>query len=160
MLVSSKIVSNYEDGLNRIREAINSGAALEKFKEFVANQGGNPAVAEDYSLLPQASHTVEIKSDKTGFIGKIEAEAVGVSAMILGAGRETKEDELDLSAGIILKKKVGDFVNEGDTLAVMHFNREEKFEDAKKRFKNAYIISEEKAELVKNKVKLFYISQN
>lgn len=146
MLVSSKIVSNYEDGLNRIREAINSGAALEKFKEFVANQGGNPAVAEDYSLLPQASHTVEIKSDKTGFIDKIEAEAVGVSAMILGAGRETKEDELDLSAGIILKKKVGDFVNEGDTLAVMHFNREEKFEDAKKRFKNAYIISEEKAE--------------
>ena len=103
-------------------------------------------MAEDYSLLPQASHTVEIKSDKTGFIGKIEAEAVGVSAMILGAGRETKEDELDLSAGIILKKKVGDFVNEGDTLAVMHFNREEKFEDAKKRFKNAYIISEEKAE--------------
>lgn len=146
MLVSSKIVSNYEDGLNRIREAINSGAALEKFKEFVANQGGNPAVAEDYSLLPQASHTVEIKSDKTGFIDKIEAEAVGVSAMILGAGRETKEDELDLSAGIILKKKVGDFVNEGDTLAVMHFNREEKFEDAKRRFKNAYIISEEKAE--------------
>ena len=66
--------------------------------------------------------------------------------MVLGAGRETKEDELDLSAGIILKKKVGDFVNEGDTLAVMYFNREEKFEDAKRRFMNAYIITEEKAE--------------
>ena len=57
-----------------------------------------------------------------------------------------KEDELDLSAGIILKKKVGDFVNEGDTLAVMYFNREEKFEDAKRRFMNAYIITEEKSE--------------
>lgn len=145
MLVSSKIASDYEDGVRRIKEALESGAALEKFKEFVANQGGNPEVADDYSLLPEASHIVEIKSDKTGFIDKIEAEAVGVSAMVLGAGRETKEDELDLSAGIILKKKVGDFVNEGDTLAVMHFNRENKFEDAKRRFKNAYIISEEKA---------------
>ena len=146
MLVSSKIASNYEDGVRRIKEALESGTALEKFKEFVTNQGGNPEVAEDYSLLPKASHIVEIKSDKTGFIDKIEAEAVGVSAMILGAGRETKEDELDLSAGIILKKKVGDFVNEGETLALMHFNRENKFEDAKERLKNAYIISEEKSE--------------
>lgn len=146
MLVSSKIASDYEDGAKRIKEALESGAALNKFKEFVANQGGNPMVAEDYSLLPQASHIVEIKSDKTGFIDKIEAEAVGVSAMVLGAGRETKEDELDLSAGIILKKKVGDFVNEGDTLALMHFNRENKFEDAKRRLKNAYIITEDKAQ--------------
>lgn len=146
MLVSSKIATNYEDGVRRIKEALESGAALEKLKEFVTNQGGNPMIAEDYSLFPQASHIVEIKSEKTGYIDKIEAEAIGVSAMVLGAGRETKEDELDLSAGIILKKKVGDFVNEGDTLAVMHFNREEKFEDAKRRFMNAYIITEEKAE--------------
>ena len=149
MLVSAKVASDYEDGVKRIREALESGAALEKFKEFVANQGGNPMVAEDYSLLPKASHIVEIKSDKTGYIEKIEAETVGVSAMILGAGRETKEDELDLSAGIILKKKVGDFVNEGDTLAELHFNRENKLEEAKRRFKNAYIISEEKPELKK-----------
>ena len=136
MLVSSKIATNYEDGVRRIKEALESGAALEKLKEFVTNQGGNP----------KASHIVEIKSEKTGYIDKIEAEAIGVSAMVLGAGRETKEDELDLSAGIILKKKVGDFVNEGDTLAVMYFNREEKFEDAKRRFMNAYIITEEKSE--------------
>ena len=146
MLVSSKIATNYEDGVRRIKEALESGAALEKLKEFVTNQGGNPMIAEDYSLFPRASHIVEIKSEKTGYIDKIEAEAIGVSAMVLGAGRETKEDELDLSAGIILKKKVGDFVNEGDTLAVMYFNREEKFEDAKRRFMNAYIITEEKSE--------------
>lgn len=146
MLVSSKIASDYEDGVRRIKEALESGAALEKFKEFVVNQGGDSRVAEDYSLLPKAAHTVEIKSEKTGFIEKIEAESVGVSAMILGAGRETKEDELDLSAGIILKKKVGDFVNEGETLAIMHFNRENKLEDAQRRLKNSYIISEEKSE--------------
>ena len=146
MLVSSKIANDYEDGVRRIKEALDSGAALEKFKEFVANQGGNPNVADDYSLLPNASNIVEIKSDKTGFIDKIEAEAVGVSAMILGAGRETKDDELDLSAGIVLKKKVGDFVNEGETLALMHFNRENKFEDAKERLKNAYIISDKQSQ--------------
>lgn len=146
MLVSSKIASDYEDGIRRINEALESGSALEKFKEFVTNQGGNPKVTEDYSLFPKASHIVEIKSDKTGFIDKIEAEAVGVSAMILGAGRERKEDELDLSAGIILKKKVGDFVKEGEILAIMHFNREDKFEDAKSRLKNAYIISQERFE--------------
>ena len=146
MLVSSKIASDYEDGVRRIKEALDSGAALEKFKEFVANQGGNPNVSDDYSLLPKASNIVEIKSDKTGFIDKIEAEAVGVSAMILGAGRETKDDELDLSAGIVLKKKVGDFVNDGETLALMHFNRENKFEDAKERLKNAYIISDKQSQ--------------
>ena len=146
MLVSSKIATDYEDGVRRINEVLTSGAALEKFKEFVVNQGGDPRVVDDYSLFGKANHIVEIKSDKTGFIDKIEAEAVGVSAMVLGAGRETKEDELDLRAGIILKKKVGDFVKEGDTLAIMHFNREEKFEDAKRRLKNAYIITEEKAE--------------
>ena len=146
MLVSSKIALDYEDGIIKIKEAVESGAALEKFKEFVANQGGNPEVANDYTLLPKAKHIVEVKSDKTGFIDKIDAEAVGVSAMILGAGRETKEDKLDLSAGIILKRKVGDFVNEGDTLATMHFNREHKFEDAKIRFKNAYTISAEKVQ--------------
>ncbi|WP_297137078.1 pyrimidine-nucleoside phosphorylase [Terrisporobacter sp.] len=146
MLVSSKIATDYEDGVRRINEVLTSGAALEKFKEFVVNQGGDPRVVDDYSLFKKANHIVEIKSDKTGFIDKIEAESIGVSAMVLGAGRETKEDELDLSAGIILKKKVGDFVKEGDTLAIMHFNREEKFEDAKRRLKNAYIITEEKAE--------------
>ncbi|MEG0856032.1 MAG: pyrimidine-nucleoside phosphorylase [Terrisporobacter sp.] len=146
MLVSSQIATDYEDGVKRIKTSLESGAALDKFKEFVTNQGGNPKVADDYSLFPQANHIVEIKSEKTGYINKIEAESVGISAMVLGAGRETKEDELDLSAGLLIKKKVGDYVKEGDTLAIMHFNKEEKFEDAKRRFINAYKISEEKAQ--------------
>ncbi|MEG1408327.1 MAG: pyrimidine-nucleoside phosphorylase [Terrisporobacter sp.] len=146
MLVSSQIATDYEDGIKRIKTSLESGAALDKFKEFVTNQGGNPKVADDYSLFPQANHIVEIKSEKTGYINKIEAESVGISAMVLGAGRETKEDELDLSAGLLIKKKVGDYVKEGDTLAIMHFNKEEKFEDAKRRFINAYKISEEKAQ--------------
>ena len=146
MLVSSKVACDYEDGAKRIKQALESGTAIEKFKEFVANQGGNPEIVDDYSLLPKANHIVEIISDKTGFIDKIEAEAVGVSAMMLGAGRETKEDELDLSAGIVLTKKVSDFVNEGETIAYMHYNKLDKIEGAKDRFLKAYTISDEKVE--------------
>lgn len=152
MLVLAKVADNFDEGVEKIREAINSGAALEKLRVFIENQGGDKRVVDDYSLLPTASKIVEIKAPKSGYISKIEAEEVGVSAMILGAGRETKEDVLDLSAGIILEKKVGDYVNEGDVLAYMHLNKEKKFEQARDRFINAYTIVDEKV----NPKKLIY----
>lgn len=146
MLVLAKKVDTFEEGIEKIREAIKSGAALDKLKVFIENQGGDKRVVDDYSLFPQANIKVDIKSQKSGYISKIEAEEVGVSAMILGAGRETKEDILDLSAGIILKKKVGDYVKEGDILATMYLNKEEKLESAKERFTNAYSIVDEKVD--------------
>ena len=163
MLVLAKVAKDFDEGLSMIRDAINSGKALEKLRVFIENQGGNKNVVDDYTLLPQASKIVPIKANKSGYISKIEAEEVGIAAMILGAGRETKEDVLDLSAGIVLEKKVGDYVNEGDILAYMHLNKEEKFEQAKERFINAYSIVEEKVEpkkliygvVTKNEVKKF-----
>ena len=146
MLVLAKNVDTFEEGRKKIREAISSGSALEKLKVFIENQGGDKRVVDDYSLLPQANIVVPIKANKSGYISKIEAEEVGVSAMILGAGRETKDDELDLSAGIILNKKVGDYVNKGDILATMYLNKEEKLESAKERFINAYSIVDEKVD--------------
>ena len=146
MLVLAKVAKDFDEGLVMIREAITSGKALEKLKVFIENQGGNKNVVDDYTLLPQASKIVPIKAPKSGYISKIEAEEVGISAMILGAGRETKEDILDLSAGIVLEKKVGEYVNEGDILAYMHLNKEEKFEQAKERFVNAYSIVDDKVE--------------
>ena len=101
MLVLAKVAKDFDEGLSMIRDAINSGKALEKLRVFIENQGGNKNVVDDYTLLPQASKIVPIKSNKSGYISKIEAEEVGIAAMILGAGRETKEDVLDLSAGII-----------------------------------------------------------
>ena len=101
---------------------------------------------DDYSLLPQANNIVEVKSPKSGYISKIEAEEVGVSAMILGAGRETKDDTLDIAAGIVLDNKVGDYVNEGDILAYIHYNKEDKLESARERFIDAYSIVDEKVE--------------
>lgn len=144
MLLLAKVVDNFEDGKAKIQEAITTGGALDKLKEFIENQGGNSNIVDDYSLLPQAKEIMEIKAPKTGYIAKIEAEEVGVSAMMLGAGRETKEDELDLSAGIVLTKKVSDFVNEGETIAYMHYNKLDKIEGAKDRFLKAYTISDEK----------------
>lgn len=146
MLVLAKVCDTFEEGIKKIREAITSGAALEKLRVFIENQGGDKNVVDDYSLLPKAKKIVEMKAQKSGYISKIEAEEIGVSAMILGAGRETKEDILDLSAGIVLTKKVGDFVNEGDILAYMHLNREDKLESAKERFMKAYEIVDEKVE--------------
>lgn len=146
MLVLAKVAKNFDEGIEKIRDAISSGKALEKLKVFIENQGGDKNIVDDYSLLPTASKIVEIKSPKSGYISKIEAEEVGVSAMILGAGRETKEDILDLSAGIVLTKKVGDYVNEGDILAYMHLNKEEKLQQAKERFIAAYKIVDEKVE--------------
>ena len=146
MLLFAKVVESFEEGKVKIQEAISSGKALDKLREFIDNQGGNSKVVDDYSLLPQAKEIMEIKSPKKGYIKKIEAEEVGVSAMILGAGRETKEDELDLSAGIVLTKKVSDFVEEGETIAYMHYNKLDKIEVAKERFLNAYTISDEKVD--------------
>ena len=146
MLVLAKTVDTFEEGVEKIREAISSGSALEKLKVFIENQGGDKRVVDDYSLLPQANIVVPIKAHRSGYISRIEAEEVGVSAMILGAGRETKDDELDLAAGIILNNKVGDYVNEGDILATMYLNKEEKLESAKERFIGADSIVDEKVE--------------
>lgn len=146
MLVLAKTCATFEEGVEKVREAISSGAALDKLRVFIENQGGDKRIVDDYSLLPQASKIVEIKAPKSGYISKIEAEEVGVAAMILGAGRETKEDILDLSAGIVLEKKVGEYVNEGDVLAKMHLNKEEKLESATERFMGAYNIVDEKVE--------------
>ncbi|MGL5717000.1 MAG: pyrimidine-nucleoside phosphorylase [Paraclostridium sp.] len=158
MLVLAKVAKDFDEGKCKIQEAISSGSALEKLKEFIENQGGDSKIVDDYTLLPQAKEILEIKAPRSGYISRIEAEEVGISAMILGAGRETKEDELDLAAGIILTKKVSDFVEEGETIAYMHYNKLDKIESAKERFINAYTISEDK--IKENKLVYGVVTKN
>ena len=150
MLVLSKVAYDFDDGVEKIRESIKSGDAIHKLKEFIENQGGNKDVVDDYSLFKKSKYKYPVKSTKSGYINKIKAEDVGVSAMILGAGRETKDDVLDLSVGIILEKKVGDYINEGEVLAYMYYNDEQKLSLAKDRFIDSYSIVEKKEE--KNKL--------
>ncbi|MCC0763093.1 MULTISPECIES: pyrimidine-nucleoside phosphorylase [unclassified Clostridioides] len=150
MLVLAKVACNFNDGIEKIQESIKSGRAIDKLKEFIENQGGNKDIVDDYSLFKESKYKYPIKSDKSGYISKIKAEDIGISAMILGAGRETKDDILDLSAGIILEKKVGDYVKKGEVLAHMHYDDEKKLTLAKDRFVNSYSIVDE--EIEKNKL--------
>lgn len=135
-----------------LRQAIESGRALEKLAEFVEAQGGDPQAVYDTSLLPKASIIQEIKSPCGGYLSHITCDEVGICSLLLGGGRETKESEIDLSVGLVLKKKVGDYVNEGDVLALLHANSEEKACAARERYLSACHFSErlpEKTELIK-----------
>lgn len=130
---------------NEAREAlyktIKDGSAFKKLKEFVAAQGGNPEAADNTELLPKASIVMEIKAQETGFVERIETEEIGMVSLILGGGRETKESEIDLSVGVVLKKKVGDIVENGETVAVLYGNDLKKMEQARERFVAAYSFS-------------------
>jgi pyrimidine-nucleoside phosphorylase len=114
--------------LNECRDlahnAIVSGAAYEKFLEMVKKQGGDPATIENTSKLPQAVIKVEWKAEKSGYIQKIQAEKLGLASLLAGAGRKTKTDVIDPSAGIVLCKKPGDKIQKGDPIAVLHASKE------------------------------------
>lgn len=142
MLLLSKNVETVEEGRKKIVDTISSGKAYEMFKTFVKEQGGDISYVENTELLPKASGIYELKTTKTGYINKIQADIVGLSALILGAGRETKDSILDLTVGIILNKKVGDYIEIEDTLAYIHFNSKEKLNDAVNKLNSAYLIGE------------------
>ena len=124
--------------IEKANRAIESGAALKKLCEMIEYQGGNPDVTEDYSLFKQARHRVEIVAPCSGYIHRTDAERVGMASVLLGAGREKKEDSIDPSAGIILQKNTGDFVRKGDVLAVFYTDDEKKLETARSVFLDAF----------------------
>lgn len=126
----------------RLKSLIDNGAAFEKFKEMVKNQGGDVSMIENMQLLPQAELILPVKSAKHGYVSSIETEKVGTASVMLGAGRETKESEIDYSVGIILEKKVGDFAKEGDIIAWIYANNEIKGEAAVKMMMESYEISD------------------
>lgn len=122
LLVLANKVENEEEGKKMLIDAVESGAAYEKFKELVKYQGGDLNQIEDLNLLPKAEHVIEVRSKKEGYVKSLNAEEVGKCALMLGAGRENMESIIDHSAGIVLKKKVDDEVNKGDVLAEIHCN--------------------------------------
>lgn len=145
MVVLAGKADSLEEARKMLEAVIEDGSALEKFKVFVKNQGGNPDITEDYSLLPQAEFKTEVKATESGFISKMDSENLGVAASIIGAGRQTKDDVLDLAVGIMLNKKVGDKVEEGDVLATIESNKED-VADTIERVRAAIHISDEQPE--------------
>lgn len=118
-------------------EAIDSGAAMDKFKEWIAAQDGDSRIADDTSLLPAATVKYTVTADKSGYIGAANAEMIGLAAMKLGAGRVLADDRIDPAAGIEIAKTVGDYVNRGEPIAVLHTSRESNISDAIATFNDA-----------------------
>ncbi|MCZ4247432.1 pyrimidine-nucleoside phosphorylase [Bacillus amyloliquefaciens] len=124
MVVLAKKAETLEEARTKLQEVMKNGKALEKFKEFLSNQGGDASVVDDPSKLPQAAYKIDVPAKEAGVVSEIVADEIGVAAMLLGAGRATKEDEIDLAVGIMLRKKVGDKVEIGEPLVTLYANRE------------------------------------
>jgi pyrimidine-nucleoside phosphorylase len=120
MLVLGGRASTAEQARTALEELIASGKALKKLKEFIAAQGANPTIVDRPELLPRARWQIAVKAQASGYVTRIAAEEIGLAAMRLGAGRATKDSGIDLSVGVILRKKIGDAVAEGDLLAELH----------------------------------------
>lgn len=135
-----------ETCVSMAKGAIADGSALEKLKEMVAAQGGNPEWIENTDLFPKAEHSFEIKADSEGYIKSMDAEKIGVASLLLGAGRNKKSDVLDFSAGIILKAKTGDKVKKGEAIAMLYTNDETKISAARQKFCEALTFSSEPVE--------------
>lgn len=126
-----------------VLNAIKDGSALAKLREMVAAQGGDVARIDNTELFPKAPVVVDIKARKSGYIKHMDAEKIGISSVILGAGREKKGDPIDFSAGIILAKKTGDLVNAGDVIAQFHTSDSSKLNAAEELFHSAIVYSDE-----------------
>ncbi len=132
-----------EESEARANEAIESGAALEKFKEWITAQGGDASFVDDPSLLGKAEYAFEFKAERDGYISHMNAETIGKTASVLGAGREKKTDDIDHTAGIILKRKTGDYVKKGETIALFYTSKEESEKAAAEMFASAVDFSDE-----------------
>ncbi|HDG5865471.1 TPA: pyrimidine-nucleoside phosphorylase [Staphylococcus aureus] len=125
MVVLANKAETLEEARALLIEAIDSGAALEKFKTFIKNQGGDETVIDHPERLPQAQYQIEYIAKKSGYVTELVSNDIGVASMMLGAGRLTKEDDIDLAVGIVLNKKIGDKVEEGESLLTIHSNRQD-----------------------------------
>ena len=143
-------VKTFEEASEKIDEVINNGRALELLKQFIELSGGDGEVVNNYELLPTPKSVLEVFAQEDGYVTKIKAEEVGKAAMVIGAGRATKEDEVDHAVGIELKKKVGDKVEKGDLIAEIYYNDDKNVESSKNMLLDAYVIGNEKKENIKN----------
>ena len=146
MLAEGGLAAGIEDARECLLRTIRDGSALRKLAEMVEAQGGDSAAVYDPSLLPDAAFKLEVPSLKGGYVGRIHAEDVGLVSMHLGGGRATKESSIDLSVGVVLKKKVGDYVEAGESLGTVHASSEEKGREAVELLRNCFEFSDEPVE--------------
>ncbi|MBJ8093814.1 MULTISPECIES: pyrimidine-nucleoside phosphorylase [Bacillus cereus group] len=141
MVVLAKKANTLEEAREMLIEVMKNGKATEKFKEFLSNQGGDSSIVDNPEKMPQAKYVIDVPAKTSGVISNIVADEIGIAAMLLGAGRATKEDEIDLAVGLMLRKKVGDAVKEGEPFVTIYANREN-VEDVKVKIYENISISE------------------
>lgn len=149
MLLLAGRVNNYKQGIELLEQQVRNGKGLEKFRQMLQYQGGSPAVMNNYNLLPKAEIQMKVKCPKTGYIQAIHTFRIGMTALELGAGRKTKETKIDYGVGLLIKKKVGDLVKKGETLATVLANDTEKGKTAVKNLLNSYQIGPQKRKKLK-----------
>ncbi len=149
MLIGGGVTDSLDEAEKMLLATIEDGSALKKFAEFVEAQGGSPEFIFDTDKFEKAKYVVPVPAPKSGYVSHIQTDEIGMCSLILGGGRETKESVIDLSVGLILNKKLGDEVKEGEPLAYIHSNHPDKTDAAIERFLNAYTISESYTETVK-----------
>lgn len=142
MLMVAEIAENEQQAREMLKEAVDSGKALDKLAELVEAQGGDKRMVYETDLLPKTSSITPLLSEKDGYVEKIQCDEVGICSLILGGGRETKESAIDLSVGIVLTKKVGSHVKAGEPLAYIHFNEEAKRLACEERLRKAFHIGD------------------
>lgn len=143
MVYLGKKAESIEQARKMLEESIASGKALEKMKTFIAAQGGDATAIDNPDCLPQAKYSIELPSKETGWISEMTADEIGQAAMLLGAGRMTKESKIDLSVGIVLKKKIGDYVEKGESILTIYSNQEN-VDDVKTKLYECIKLSTEK----------------
>lgn len=141
MVVLGKKANTLEEAREMLKEVMKNGKAIEKFKEFLSNQGGDSSIVDHPEKLPQAKYVIDVPAKTSGVVSNIVADEIGIAAMLLGAGRATKEDEIDLAVGLMLRKKVGEAVKEGEPLVTIYANREN-VEDVKAKIYENISVSE------------------
>ncbi|MBG9444975.1 thymidine phosphorylase [Cytobacillus firmus] len=124
MVFLAKKADSLKEAREKLENAMKDGSALETFKVFLSSQGGDASVVDDPQKLPQAKYTFELEAKQDGYVSEIVADEIGTAAMLLGAGRATKESEIDLAVGLILRKKIGDRVQKGESLVTICSNFE------------------------------------
>jgi len=140
MAVLAEVFSDYDTAYKQLEQNLINGKAYNVFKEFVSAQYGNVEMIEDPDKLPSSTFHLEVKAVQEGYVQGIDAEAIGIAAMYLGAGRSTKDDIIDHGVGITLKKKVGDKVKTGDVIAILHSNKNDAIDSINK-VKEAYTLN-------------------
>ncbi|WP_319559927.1 pyrimidine-nucleoside phosphorylase [Marispirochaeta sp.] len=143
MLKASGVCS-LDEAEKKLTGAVNSGAGLDALKGMITAQGGDPKICDDTSLLPRAKSRLSVEAAASGYIASMETDRIGIAALLLGAGRRTKKDEIDPAVGLWMKKRLGDQVEEGEPIADFYVNDEANLEEAVAEFQKAVKIEQKK----------------